>query len=248
MYEPPEEQVIAGRIARDAIELARRLCLHDIEGLELDKQVEEFILDEGGKPALKGFHPSFSKKPYEWTICLAVDEDVVHGVPFKLVSPSNVITVDLVVEYDGWFADTARTFTHGKNPKKKRFVDNSANIFNAALEMVIPQQVIDLYSMTIEEGAEMFGYGVVNEYCGHGIGKEIHMPPQVCNRQTRNNDVFQVGKSYAVEPVLASKPTYSLSNKPNDGFSVKADCLASHNEDTVFVGRSGIVNLTGNQQ
>lgn len=247
MESPANEQVRAGEIARDAIDFARELCSRGIEGLELDTQVEQFIRDSGGTPALKGYHPSFSKKPYEWTICLAVDEDVVHGVPFKLVAPHNIITVDLVVGYEGWYADTARTFTFSTDKSKQQFVKNSTSIFNASLDMVMPQQLIDLYGMTVEEGAEMFGYSVVNEYCGHGIGKEIHAPPQVCNTQTRTREVFQVGKSYAVEPVLAIKPTYSLRHEPNDGFSVKADCLVSHNEDTIFVGRNGVVNLTSNQ-
>ena len=247
MESPADEQVKAGEIARNAIDFAKQLCSCGLEGLELDSQVEQFIRDSGGKPALKGYHPSFSKKPYEWTICLAVDEDVVHGVPFKMVAPHNIITVDLVVEYNGWFADTARTFTFSTDGNKRLFVKNSLSIFNAALDMIMPQQLMDLYGMTVEEGAEMFGYSVVDEYCGHGIDREIHALPQVCNTRTRNNEVFQVGKSFAVEPVLAIKPTYSLRHEPDDGFSVKADCLVSHNEDTVFIGRNGVVNLTGNQ-
>tara|TARA_S200002703_G_scaffold129541_1_gene116615 strand:- start:149 stop:892 length:744 start_codon:yes stop_codon:yes gene_type:complete len=244
---PADEQVKAGEIARNAIDFAKQLCSCGLEGLELDTQVEQFIRDSGGKPALKGYHPSFSKKPYEWTICLAVDEDVVHGVPFKMVAPHSIITVDLVVEYNGWFADTARTFTFSTDNSKRQFVKNSLSIFNAATDMIMPQQLIDLYGMTVEEGAEMFGYSVVDEYCGHGIGKEIHALPQVCNTRTHNHEVFQVGKSFAVEPVLAINSAYSLRHEPDDGFSVKADCLVSHNEDTIFIGRNGVVNLTGNQ-
>ena len=244
---PANEQVRAGEIARGAIQLARELCAKTLDGKILDQEIEQYIRDEGGVPALKGYHPHFARKPYEWTICLAVDEDVVHGVPMKYIGPAKLITVDLVVEYQGWFADTARTFALDANKTKTQFAKHSLQIFQSALEMIMPNQSIDLYSAFVEGAARMHGYAVINEYCGHGIGQAIHTPPNVPNTSTLNQGPFQVGRSYAVEPVLAINAQYHLRNKPNDGFSVRADCLASHNEDTVFVSAEGIINLTGNE-
>ena len=247
MLSPANEQVKAGQIAREAIALATKLCIGGLDGMRLDKEVEEFIKDQGGRPALKGYHPHFAPHPYKWTICLGIDNDVVHGVPIKMVGPSRLISVDLVVEYNGWFADTARTFTVSDDVVKQKFAKGSRDIFHAALEMILPQQSINLFGMMVESAAHLHGYSVIQEYCGHGIGKSIHAEPQVCNYPTSTQEVFQVGRSYAVEPVLAINPTYSLRHEPQDGFSVRADCLASHNEDTIFVGQNGIVNLTGNE-
>lgn len=247
LQSPPNEQVRAGQIARGAIELARGLCEKAIDGVRLDRTIEEYIRDQGGEPALKGYHPSFATTPYRWTICLSLDEDVVHGVPVKLVGPSRLITVDLVVSYKGWHADTARTFTISDDLVKRKFAAYSTMIFESAIDMIMPGQSINLYSTVVENGAKLNGYSVINEYCGHGIGEQIHDSPQVLNTTHPKQGVFQVGQSYAVEPVLAIQDHYSLKHEPNDGFSVRADCLTSHNEDTVFVGPNGIVNLTGNE-
>ncbi len=247
MQSPPCEQVTAGKIARGAIELAKELCSSCIDGKRLDLLVEEYIRDEGGEPALKGYHPSFAFKPYEWTTCISIDNDVVHGVPIKLLGPAHMITIDLVVKYKGWHADTARTFHHGDKPDKKQFVEASSMIFEMAKDAVMPGQPISLFGMMVERGAETQGYGVIKEYCGHGIGKNIHADPQVLNYYTSSTEVFQVGQAYAVEPVLAINPTYELEHHPRDGFTIFADCLASHNEDTIFIGANGAINLTGNQ-
>ena len=246
MQSPPSEQVRAGEIARGAIQLAKELCSKVIDGVRLDREVEQYIRDEGGEPALKGYHPAFSLKPYEHTICLGIDQDVVHGVPIKLIGPSHLVTVDLVVRYKGWNADTARTFTYSDDPIKKQFADLSKAIFDSSLQVIGAQNKIDFFGTMVEEGAKIQDYQVVKEYCGHGIGKAIHSDPQVLNYHTSSEEVFQAGRSYAVEPVLAIKP-YVLRHHSYDGFTVQADCLVSHNEDTLFVGEHGVINLTGNQ-
>lgn len=247
MQTPPCEQVRAGEIARDAIKLGYELCTKLIDGKRLDKEIEEFIRDQGGEPALKGYHPAFALKPYEWATCLAVDDDVVHGIPIKLLGPNSVVTIDLVVRYKGWHADTARTFTYSDDPTKKQFVEASSMIFEMGKDAIWPEQPINLFGTMIERSAQMQGYGVIKEYCGHGIGKAIHTDPQVLNYHTPTTEVFQIGRSYAVEPVLAIEPTYVLHHDQSDGFTVTANCLVTHNEDTIFIGAGGIINLTGEQ-
>lgn len=246
MKEAPEEQVVAGRIARDAVKLGRELTATAIDGVRLDRTIEEFIRDQGGEPALKDYRPTFSLQPYEWTICLALDNDAVHGTPMRLVGPKKLITIDLVVRYKGWHADTARTFTISDDPLRRQFARNSLLIFDAALETIQPMQPISTFGMVVDNAARMQGYSVVREFCGHGIGTSIHAEPQILNYPAPTQERFQVGQSYAVEPVLAEQGTYSL-RKANDGWTVTADCLVSHNEDTVFVGSDGIVNLTGDE-
>lgn len=250
MLTPPDEQVRAGQIARDAIALAKTLCKSTIDGKTLDKEIEQFIRDEGGTPALKGYQPPFVSQPYQWTICLAVNNDVVHGVPTKLVGSEVVVTVDLVVGYKGWHADTARTFTNSEDPYAKNFVEASRLIFDIAKEVISPNQPLAVFGSMVQRGAEVQGYGIIREYCGHGIGRNIHTEPNVLNYQTDSQARFEIGKSYAVEPVLAIKPEYNLKHSHTifDAFSVTADCLTSHNEDTIFIGKNKVFNLTGEAQ
>ncbi len=242
---PPDEQVRAGQIAGDAIRLGKELCQGTIDAKRLDLEIESFIRDSGGEPALKGYHPSFAIKPYEWTTCIAIDNEAVHGVPSKLIGKDHIVTIDLVVRYKGWNADTARTFTNSDDTVKMAFVKKSDYLFDLAVSVIEPTVPLALFGECVETCAKMFRMGVIKEYCGHGIGKDIHASPQVLNYYTTATEVFQVGQAYAVEPVLSINPTYRLSHSSHDGFTVTANCLTSHNEDTLFIGRNGVINLTG---
>lgn len=246
MQEPPNEQIIAGKIARGAIQLAKKLCNSDInlDGLRLDSELETYIRDKGGEPALKGYHPAFADRPYKWTICLGVNNDVVHGVPDKIISRDDLITVDLVVKYQGWYVDTARTFTYSDDIIKQQFVKASRMIFEIAKDVVMPEQPMALFGTMVERGAQIQGYSVIKDYSGHGIGRTIHAAPQVPSYYTPNTGTFQVGRSYAIEPVLAIESSYKLQHNEHDGFSVSANCLSSHFEDTIFISKKGTVNLT----
>lgn len=244
MHEPPEGQVVAGRIAREAVRLGIALCRDTISGTRLDQEIETFIRDEGGIPALKGYQPSFSPKPYEHAICLAVDNEAVHGVPIQIITPDHLITIDLVVRFEEWFADTARTFTHGNDPIRGQFVSVSKMILEMGLEAIAPHQPIHLFGNMVANAARTQGHGVVIELCGHGIGKTIHQHPPVLNYCDNSSEVFEPGCAYAVEPVLAIQPQYSLTTEKN-GWTMTAECLTSHNEDTVFVSDNKVINLTG---
>ena len=247
MKSPPDEQIIAGIIARGAVKVGRELVLLGIDGKRLDQELETFIRDEGGEPALKGYLPRFSNKPYEWAICLAIDNEVVHGPPIKMIAPQSLITIDLVVKYKGWHADTARTFTASEDATKQQFAKASSMIFHSALDAIAPLQPMNLFGLMVEQAASLKGYSIIEEFCGHGIGQSIHMDPQVLNYHTPTQDVFEIGRSYAVEPVLAIESQYELDKDVPDGWTARANCLASHNEDTVFVGSDGVVNLTGDK-
>lgn len=261
MIEPPEEQVVAGLIARQAIALGVDLAKSPIKGTDLDQEIETFIRDNGCEPALKGYHPSFATKPYQHTICLSPPTVAVHGVPTSAYLPrGRLITIDLVVRHKGWHADTARTFMNYRTrirddtsggifvpslEGEEDFVNNSRKIFHLAKTTIGPNQPVRNFGTLVERGAEVCGCGVIKEYTGHGIGQRIHEGPQIPNYDNGSSDRFEIGKSYAVEPVLSQLKRYSLS-LGKDGYTVYVfSNIASHNEDTIFIGRDKVYNLTG---
>ena len=245
MNQPPDEQVQAGIIAGKAIALGRELCKTEVDGRLLDNEIEQFIRDNGGSPALKGYKPPFDSKTYGHSICLSVNNEAVHGTPIKIVTPVDLVTIDLVVNYNGWFADTARTFSYSTDQEIKSAVIKSETIFAASLAAITPNRTISLFGATVELSSEMMGCSVVKEYCGHGIGQGIHMEPQIVNYNDYSVVNFEIGRSYAVEPVLAMKSNYRLEHL-EDGWTVSTNCLSTHNEDTVFISNKGVVNLTSN--
>lgn len=245
MERPTDEQIVAGRVARDAIKLGISLCEKEISGTQLDKELETYIKDHHCSPALKGYKPPFTERVYQNTICLALNNQAVHGVPQDaLISRDDLVTIDLVVGHKGWHADTARTFTFSANQDKRAMVSKITTLHTNALSIVCPNLQIKLYAEFCERIAnEICNVGIVREFCGHGIGRHIHEPPQVPSSATDVNDIFIVGRSYAVEPIISLNKRYTLSDG-NDGWVVSADCLTAHMEDTIFVSNVGIFNLT----
>jgi len=245
MIEPPEEQVIAGRVAHDAIQLGKLLCKKEISTREVNREIETMIKDNGCWPALLGYNPPFSTEEYPASICICLNEEAVHGEPCyeTMVTENDIITIDLVVEHKGWHADTARTFTNSQDKARVEFVHKALIVHAGALASIKPNLPIGIYGSIVEEASAVCNLHPIKEYCGHGIGETIHDEPQVLTYNSGQTDLWQSGKSYAVEPVLALDPQYQLLNIGD--WTVVANCLTAHNEDTVFVTDTGIVNLTG---
>jgi methionyl aminopeptidase len=247
LKQAPDEQVIAGRIVRDAILLGKNLCQTEIAASRLDSEIEKYIRDMGGVPALKGYHPSFSDVPYPSTICLARDNDAVHGLPTGVVNAQiQLVTIDLVVSYKGWHADSARTFTSSQDKNRRKILGIVSTIHKTSLEVVAPNGSVGDYGTICEYIADLNRIAMVRELCGHGIGKEIHESPNISYLRPRQGEparIFEVGRAYALEPVIAQSPDYLLI-KLDDGWTLSANCLTAHMEDTVFISDQGIINLT----
>lgn len=245
MQRPSDEQIVAGRIARDAIKLGISLCEKEVTGTQLDKELEGFIRDNHCAPSLRGYKPPSIERVYQHTICLATNNQAVHGVPGDAtLSKDDLITIDLVVAHKGWHADTARTFTFSSDPQKKSMVDKIAIVHTNSLSIINPNLPIKFYAEFCHRIAnEICNVEIIREFCGHGIGRFIHEPPQVPSSPTEENSIFIIGKAYAVEPVISLKKDYILSDG-DDGWTVSADCLTAHMEDTIFISNLGVFNLT----
>lgn len=243
--DPSEDQVKAGRIVAGCLSMSRQLCKKEIRSINLDREIEKYILDNGGKPSLKGFQPSFSKIPYAHATCISINNEAVHGVPDdRIILPSDVITIDLVVDYNGWHADAARTFTYSDNKKINEFIAISKCVFDGVIRgSVIPQARVNIYSQNMLTMAQMMNIVVVDEFCGHGIGTMIHDEPLVYNSPEPSCcGVFEIGKSYAIEPIFADRP-YTIKMGDNH-WTYIADTLTAHFENTYFIKEDGIINLT----
>ncbi len=245
MHRPPDEQIVAGRVARNAIALGMCLCEKEVSGTQLDKEIETYIKDNGCFPALKGYKPPFTERIYQHTICLALNNQAVHGVPKDVpIKREDLVTIDLVVGHKGWYADTARTFTFSNNAVKKGMVTKIIAVHTNALGILTPNLKIKIYAEFCERVAtEICDVGIVREFCGHGIGQHIHDVPQVPSSFTQSEEIFVKGKAYAIEPIISLNKKYTLVDG-DDGWTVSADCLTAHMEDTIFVSDVGVFNLT----
>lgn len=243
MNSPHPDQVQAGKIVGQILKLARELCLEPISAEDLNGQLEDKIRELGGECALRGYQPPFTDLTYQHGICLSLNKNVVHTPPTGfLVTPEDVITVDLVVRVGKWHADAARTFTYSSDKKVRNFVRNCDTIFTVATNAINPNFPISNYGKMVQQYADTLGITMVQEFCGHGIGTEIHSEPQIYSFAHESNDRFEPGRAYAVEPIFTAQ-SYRLVHDP-DGWTVTANCLSAHFEDTLFVTDKCIIRLT----
>ncbi len=204
--------------------------------LRLDKLAEIFIRDNGGVPAFKGYPGA--KSPFPATLCISVNEAVVHGIPTdKPLKEGDIISVDCGVKKNGFFGDHAYTFGVGNiKPEVKKLLDVTKECLYKGIEQMVSGNRVGDISYAIQQHAESHGYGVVRELVGHGLGKNMHEEPEVPNYGSRGN-----GPKLKEGIVLAIEPMINMGKKNikqlNDGWTIlTADGLPSaHFEHDVAI-------------
>src|ERR1700739_262278 len=207
----------------------------------LDKIAEEFIRDNGGEPAFKGYHG------FPASLCLSMNEQVVHGIPSdKVVKSGDILSVDCGVKKDGFIGDHAYTFCAGEIKKEVQdLVRVTKESLYIGIEQVKVGNRIGDVSYAIQTYAEKHGYGVVRELVGHGLGKSLHEKPEVPNYGKRGRGAkIQNGLTIAIEPMInmGTKDIKQL----NDGWTIitKDKKPSAHFEHDVAVvnGKADILS------
>lgn len=198
----------------------------------LDKIAEEFIRDNGGVPAFKGY------RGFPATLCISINEAVVHGIPTdKALNEGDIISVDCGVKKNGFYGDHAYSFAVGVvKPELEKLLRITKESLYKGIEQCIAGNRIGDISYAIQQHAEKNGYGVVRELVGHGLGKSLHEDPEVPNYGKRGDGPkIKDGMVFAIEPMinLGKKNVKQL----NDGWTiVTADGLPSaHFEHDVAI-------------
>ena len=192
------------------------LIIPGITTLSLDKIAETFIMDNGGKPAFKGYN-GFPK-----TLCTSVNDEVVHGIPSGyILKEGDIISVDCGVLMNDYYGDSAYTFAVGEIDKEvRRLLEvTKASLEEGVKEAIAGNRVGDI-SFAVQTFAENAGYSVVRELVGHGLGKRLHEAPEVPNYGKRGTGVKMAkGLVICIEPMInmGIKETIQMS----DGWTIK---------------------------
>lgn len=167
---------------------------------QLDKIAYEFIMDNGGIPACLGY------EGYPATLCTSVNEQVVHGIPSEkqILQNGDIVSVDSVVSLKGYCSDSAYTFPVGDvAPETLQLMRTTKEALYLGIGQAVTGHRLGDISATIQEHCEHAGYSVVREFVGHGIGREMHEEPEVCNYGRRGNGiVLKSGMTLAIEPMI----------------------------------------------
>ena len=221
-----------------------------IRTIELDKIAEEFIRDHGAIPAFKGY------EGFPGSLCISVNDAVVHGIPGNYeLRDGDIVSVDCGTILDGYVGDSAYTFTVGEVSEEiKLFLQRSKESLYKGIEQAVSGNRIGDIGYAIQSYVEQFGYGVVRELVGHGVGRKMHEDPQVPNYGKRGTGTkLSEGIVIAIEPMITFGKKAIIQER--DGWTIKTKDRkpAAHFEHDVAVrnGKAEILSsfewIEGNQ-
>ena len=205
---------------------------------QLDKVAEEFIRDHGAIPTFKGY-PSPYGEPFPGTLCTSVNEQVVHGIPNDVpLKDGDIISVDCGTLLNGFCGDSAYTFCVGEvSPEVKKLLQVTKEALYIGIENAVHGKRLGDIGFAVQTHCEKNSYGVVREFVGHGIGKEMHEDPQVPNYGRRGSgSLLKKGMCLAIEPMITMGSRQIVMER--DGWTVRTKDrqFAAHFEHTVAVG------------
>ena len=231
---------MAAKVVERALAAAAALIQPGVPTLRLDEAAEAVIREAGGRPAFKGYQQGGGTPPFPGSLCISVNDVVVHGIPSEMpLVEGDVVTLDCGVELDGYFGDFAYTFAVGEiSAEAKALLDATRASLYAGIEQATAGNRVGDIGYAVQTYCESRGYGVVRDLVGHGVGKRLHEPPNVPNLGRRGvGKKLQPGLTICIEPMI-NGGTGDVTVDA-DGWTVRtADgALSAHFEHMVLVQR-----------
>lgn len=220
-------------VARTLAEVAK-IIGPGVTSLELDQCAEEFIRDNGGIPAFKGYNG------FPASLCISPNNQVVHGIPnSNPIKEGDIISVDCGVLKDGYYGDSAYTFAIGEvDAKVKHLLKVTKESLYKGIDAAIEGRRLQDISYEIQSYSESHGFSVVRELVGHGIGKKLHEAPEVPNFGKRGSGPkLQMGLVIAIEPMINMGKRNVVHGKDGWTITTQDGLPSAHFEHTVAIGK-----------
>ncbi len=222
-----------GKILASCMQMLGENIKPGMSTLELDKLAYKYIIKNNAKPSFLGLYG------FPATLCISVNEQVIHGIPnkHKIIREGDLVSLDGGVLLKGFHTDMARTFTVGEVSEEKRLlVERTKQSFYEGIKFAKVGNRISDISHGVEEYINQFGYGIVRDFTGHGVGRELHESPEIPNFGAAGHGPRIVnGMTFAVEPMI-NLGTHRVTVLSDGWTTVTADGKASaHYENTVAV-------------
>ena len=226
----------SAQIVGDTLDMLSGKVKPGITLMELDTLAEKFIRSQDAVPAFKGY------MGFPATLCISVDDEVVHGIPSdKVLNDGQIVGIDCGAVKNGYYGDSARTFAVGNiSDEDKNLIDTTQKALYHGIEKAVPGNYVSDIGHAIQAYVEPKGYSIVRELVGHGIGTNLHEDPQVPNYGDPGMGVeLKEGMCLAIEPMIniGDKEVYTL----DDGWTVKTKdgYNSAHFEHTIAILKNG---------
>ena len=223
----------AGKVTGYILKELEQFMKPGVATIEIDRYVEKTVKEYGMTAAEKGYCG------YPASVCVSINDEVVHGIPSKkrILQDGDIVSVDLVVENKGYMADAARTYGVGTiSPQAARLIETAERAFYEGIKYAKEGFRLSDVSHAIQSGVEGEGFGVIRDFVGHGIGREMHEDPQIPNfGKAGKGPRLQRGMTLAIEPMIC-EGDWEVDVLLDDWTAVTVDGgLAAHYENTVVI-------------
>ncbi|QHT63341.1 type I methionyl aminopeptidase [Paenibacillus lycopersici] len=235
----------AGRIVADTHRLLRTAIRPGVTTKELDEIAESYIRSQDALPSFKGYNQ------FPASICASVNNELVHGIPgSRKLNDGDIISIDIGAQYNGYHGDSAWTYGVGDiSEEAQRLLDITEQSLYAGLALVKPDVRLFTISHAIQQVIEAAGFSVVRDYCGHGIGEDLHEDPQIPNYGYPDRGPrLRPGMVLAIEPMVNIGERYVRTLADNWTVVTEDQSWCAHFEHTVAVTEDGCEILTRSRE
>ncbi len=243
----------AGRLVHAILSELGRHVRPGVTTGELDAIAERMIREAGATALFKGVRNPQAKRPFPASICASVNEEIVHGIPdARPLVEGDIVSLDCGVRLEGYCGDSAWTFAVGSiDPRRRQLLEVTQAALELAIREIRPGRRWSEIARMIQDYVEGHGFGVVREFVGHGIGRQMHEEPKVPNYVDRRGGdfVLRPGMTLAIEPmVTAGSPRFAY--RGNEGWVVvtRDGSPAAHFEHVIAVTEQGADVLTDGRE
>lgn len=232
---------IAGKISAQALAVGGEMVKPGVTTGQIDKAIHKFILSQKAIPSFLGYNG------FPASACISVNDEVIHGIPGKrVIQPGDVVSIDVGAMYNGFHGDNAATFPAGEiSPEAEQLLRVTKESLHKGIEAALVDNRIGDIGFAVQSHVTPYGYGIVREFIGHGVGKDMHESPEVPNfGRAGHGPRLVAGMTIAIEPMI--NQSGDGINVLRDGWTVKtvSGSYSAHFEHSIAITDNGPVILT----
>jgi methionyl aminopeptidase len=250
-FKTPENiEVMArgGKILANVLAALRKETKAGVVTKDLDTLARDLIVASGAKPAFLNYRPDGARAPYPWTLCVSLNDVVVHGQPSDyVIKDGDIVKLDLGLKYEKWYLDAAITVGVGKISKEaEKLIAATHDALAAGINAAKVGNTFGDLGYAIESVVRKHGFSVADNLIGHGIGRDLHEDPAVLNFGRKGDgEPIEEGMVIAVEPMVSAGGGAVKIRQADESFATRDGSLAAHFEHTVAITSRGPRILTG---
>lgn len=236
-----EKMKIAGELLASVHREIAKIIKPGISTMDIDRFVEKYLEEKGAYPEQKGYHG------YPYATCASINDEVCHGYPREeKLKDGDIVTIDMVVNVDGWLSDSAWTYGVGNvSEEAQKLMDTTKEALYLGIEQALIGNRLGDIGHAIQSHTEGKGYSVVRDFIGHGIGKDMHEDPQVLHYGTKGRGSrLTEGMVFTIEPMI-NTGSFKIKMDENGWTARTIDGgLSAQYEHTIAITEEGPIILT----